>query len=107
MSPLLTEPLDEYLDFFVYETHGNETPYLFHPTNDTTRVLPSSQWSAVVKACFKKHSPNHVAPPPKVRSSVSYSPRALSRTRAVAAPESILHYVAQRQYRRAGRTQGA
>ena len=66
MSALLTEPLDAYLAAFQWETHGNETPYLFHPTSDTTRCLPSSQWSAVVKACFKKHSPGHVAPPPKL-----------------------------------------
>ena len=66
MSSLLTEPLDAYLDAFQWETAGNETPYLFHPTDDTTRCLPSSQWSGVVKACFKKHSPSHVAPPPKL-----------------------------------------
>ena len=63
---LLKEPLDLYLGSLVFETHGNETPYLFHPTDDTTRCLPSSQWSSVVKACFKKHSPGHVAPPPKL-----------------------------------------
>ena len=67
MSALLTEPLDAYLAAFQWETHGNETPYLFHPTDDTTRCLPSSQWSGVVKACFKKHSLGKVAPPPKVR----------------------------------------
>jgi hypothetical protein len=66
MSSLITEPLDAYLSAFQWEAHGNETPYLFHPTDDTTRCLPSSQWSGVVKTCFKKHSPNHVAPPPKL-----------------------------------------
>ena len=66
MSALLREPLDAYLDAFQWETHGNETPYLFHPTDDTTRCLPSSQWSGVVKACFKKHAPGKVAPPPKL-----------------------------------------
>ena len=66
MSALLTEPLDAYLSAFQWETHGNEQPYLFHPSDDTTRCLPSSQWTSVVKACFKKHSPGHVAPPPKL-----------------------------------------
>ena len=83
MSALLTEPLDAYLSAFQWETHGNEQPYLFHPSDDTTRCLPSSQWTSVVKACFKKHSPNHVAPPPKVRSSVSYSPHARSHGHAL------------------------
>ena len=49
MSALLTEPLNAYLAAFEWETHGNETPYLFHPTDDTTRCLPSSQWSGVAK----------------------------------------------------------
>ena len=49
MSTLLTEPLDLYLTDLDYDSAGNETPYLFHPTNDTTRCLPSSQWTAVVK----------------------------------------------------------
>ena len=37
MSALLTEPLDLYLIDLGYDSAGNETPYLFHPTNDTTR----------------------------------------------------------------------
>ena len=66
MSALLQEPLDLYLGALTFETAGNEQPYIFYPTSDTTRCLPSSQWSAVVKACFKKHSPGKVAPPPKL-----------------------------------------
>ena len=49
MSSLLKEPLDLYLGSLIFETAGNEQPYLFYPTSDTTRCLPSSQWSAVVK----------------------------------------------------------
>ena len=66
MSALLTEPLTLFVGELEFDAAGNETPYLFHPTDDTTRCLPSSQWSSVVKACFKKHSPEHVAPPPKL-----------------------------------------
>ena len=63
MSSLLNEPLSLYLTQLEYDSAGNETPYLFHPTNDTTRCLPSSQWSQTVKAVMKKHA--GVATPPK------------------------------------------
>ena len=68
MSALLTEPLDLYLIDLGYDSAGNETPYLFHPTNDTTRCLPSSQWTAVVKAAFKKHA-GKATPPKTLRAS--------------------------------------
>ena len=68
MSALLTEPLDLYLIDLGYDSAGNETPYLFHPTNDTTRCLPSSQWTAVVKAVLKKHA-GKATPPKTLRAS--------------------------------------
>ena len=66
MSAMFNEPLSLYLTDLEYTSAGNLTPYLFHPTDDTSRCVTSSQWSGVVKAALKKHSPTRVAPPPKL-----------------------------------------
>ena len=63
LSSMLNEPLSLYCTEVEYDGAGNETPYLFHPTSDTSRCLPSSQWSQTVKAVMKKHA--GVATPPK------------------------------------------
>ena len=68
MSPLLTEPLALYLTDVEYAAAGNETPYLFHPTDDTSRCVTSSQWSGVVKAVLKKFT-SKAAPPKLLRAS--------------------------------------
>ena len=63
MSPLLTEPLNCFLNDLQFD--GEEAaPYLFHPQGDMRRCVGSSQWSATVKACFRKHA--GIACPPKL-----------------------------------------
>ena len=52
----------------LYDSPTTETPYLWYPvqSKDTTRCLPSSQWTAFIKGCFKKHTSDEKAPPPKL-----------------------------------------
>ena len=62
---MLTEPLRLWLTELEYEATGEEPgPYLFHPSNDTTRCVTSSQWSQQVKAVLKKYTGK--AAPPKL-----------------------------------------
>ena len=70
MSSLLTEPLNLHIAQLTYDAIDSETPYLFYPTssNDTTRCLPSSQWSSTVKAAFLKHA-SKATPPKTLRAS--------------------------------------
>lgn len=70
MSSLLTEVLNLYLADLIFDAVDTETPYLFHPTSskDTTRCLPSSQWSQTVKAAFLKHA-GKATPPKTLRAS--------------------------------------
>lgn len=68
MSQLLNEPLSRYLTDLEYAAAGNETPYLFHPTDDTSRCVTSSQWSGIVKAIMKKYT-GKAAPPKLLRAS--------------------------------------
>ena len=64
MSPLLTEALNLYLTNLQFDAIEDDSPYLFHPQGDTRRCVGSSQWSAMVKASFLKHS--GIACPPKL-----------------------------------------
>ena len=64
LSPLLTEPLRQWLTMVEYDAVDDPQPYLFHVERDTRRCVASSQWSAMVKAAFKKHA--GVACPPKL-----------------------------------------
>ena len=68
LSSMLNEPLSLYLSMLELDAHGNESPYLFYPTQsgDTTRCLPSSQWSQLVSRTLKKHA-GKAAPPKLLR----------------------------------------
>ena len=66
-SPMLNEPLSLYVTQLEFSS-CEESPYVFHPvqSGDTTRCLPSSQWSQFIKGCFRKHTEGNKAPPPKL-----------------------------------------
>ena len=54
ISKLIVPWLHRYLD--VASLREQDKPYLFHPHTTPTRALSPSQWCAVVKACFAKHT---------------------------------------------------
>ena len=54
ISKLIVPWLHRYLD--VATLHEQDAPYLFHPKGLPSRALSPSQWCAVVKACFAKHT---------------------------------------------------
>jgi hypothetical protein len=72
VSPMLTEVLNLYLADMEFDVVDDENPYLFHPLKDTTRCVVSSQWTAMVKAAFLKHSGKAVAPKSLRSSFVTY-----------------------------------
>ena len=65
---MLNEPLGLYCTQLEFNSAGSESPYCFYPvqSGDTTRCLPSSQWTQFIKACFRKHTEGGKAPPPKL-----------------------------------------
>ena len=67
-SAMLSEPLSLYVTQLEFDSAATETPYVFFPvqSGDTTRCLPSSQWSQFIKGCFRKHTEGGKAPPPKL-----------------------------------------
>ena len=67
-SAMLNEPLSLYVTQLEFDSAATETPYVFYPvqSGDTTRCLPSSQWSQFIKGCFRKHTEGGKAPPPKL-----------------------------------------
>ena len=54
ISKLIVPWLGRYLD--VANLREGDSPYLFHPQADHSRALSPSQWCAVVKTCFHKHT---------------------------------------------------
>ena len=56
LSPLLSNVIKLYLQQLEFDAIEDPTPYLFHPQSMTTRCVGSSQWTAMVKAAFLKHS---------------------------------------------------
>ena len=65
---MLTEPLNLYIAELEHVSVSTETPYLFYPTQsgDTTRCLPSAQWSQLVSRTLKKFT-GKAAPPKLLR----------------------------------------
>ena len=71
ISDKITFYLEKYLEqkagasTFDFEPESTSGPYLFSTGTDH-RQLSSSQWTSLVKGCFQRHSPTHVATPPKL-----------------------------------------
>ena len=51
MSTLLNEPISLYLIDLEYKAAGNEAPYLFHPTDDTSRCVYDAVESKMATQC--------------------------------------------------------
>ena len=74
MSDKITVYLELYLkqkvgaaafDFGADTSSSSGAEYLFSTGSDR-RQLSSTQWTSLVKSCFQRHSPTHVACPPKL-----------------------------------------
>lgn len=71
LSDKVTVYLEKYLQqkmdtsTFDFQAESTTGAYLFSTGTDH-RQLSSSQWTSLVKGCFQRHSPAHVATPPKL-----------------------------------------